>query len=78
MTIADKVVLFRFRLCINIAIFLERFIFFIFWIMTDIYDKFVSMGEIYCDGCAALFVITMYVRLLTWSNHKHKLTSLDC
>lgn len=28
--------------------------------MTDIYDKFVSMGEIYCDGCAALFVITMY------------------
>lgn len=46
--------------------------------MTDIYDNFVSMGEIYCDGCAALFVITMYVRLLTWSNHKHKLTSLDC
>lgn len=42
----------------------------------DIYDKFVSVGEIYCDGCAALFVITMYVRLLTWS--KHNLTRLDC
>lgn len=42
----------------------------------DIYDNFVSVGEIYCDGCAALFVITMYVRLLTWS--KHNLTRLDC
>lgn len=49
---------------------------YIFLIMMDIYDNFVSVGEIYCDGCAALFVITMYVRLLTWS--KHNLIRLDC
>lgn len=32
----------------------------------DIYDKFVFVGEIYCDGCVVLFVIIMYVCLLIW------------
>lgn len=44
--------------------------------MMDIYDKFVFVGEIYCDGCVVLFVIIMYVCLLIW--FKYNLICLDC
>lgn len=42
-------------------VFLRMVYCYIFLIMMDIYDKFVFVGEIYCDGCVVLFVIIMYV-----------------